>query len=87
MIGNPHKADLISCRLDTLELMKELAWKYKASGSYEEREALEEAIKELGVVSKEYTVMIDNADPMPEKWVKHYEVIEKFNLYGTNRNK
>lgn len=81
MIGNPYKAELIKDRLDTLEMMKELAWEYKRMEPSDARDGVEECIKELGVVSKEYAAMIDRAEPMPEKWVKHYEIMEKFNAY------
>lgn len=83
MIGNPYKAELIKDRLDTLELMKAMAWEYKRMEPGETRDGVEECIKELGVISKEYSVMIDKAGPMPEKWSAHYQVMQNF--YARNK--
>ncbi len=86
MIGNPYKADLIKDRIHTLELMKDLAHKYKQMPSGDVRDGIEAAIVELGAVSKRYAVMIDSAEPMPEKWVNYYKIMQKLESHG-NSNK
>ncbi len=81
MIGNPRKADLLKSRADTMQIMTFLLEKVPYERDPSQRAELMEAIKKLGQISKETKELIEKEDRegVPEKWVKYYEFIEKFN--------
>ncbi len=76
LIGNARRADLLQCRLDTLELMKWAAEKLKWERDPTQRAELMAFLKEMGQISQEYTRMIEHEDKngADPKWANFYRI-------------
>lgn len=92
MIGNARRADLLECRRQTLQIMKDALEKLKWVKDPKVREDMLESIKELGLIAQKYKEMIEFEDKngVPEKWVQYHKtlsILEKNlgKLYARNK--